>query len=275
MAIDFPNSPALNAYFESSGKAWTFNGTSWDIIQFPVNLSIADSSITAAKLASGAASINLGEITLGTNTTGNYLLNVVAGTGISISHTAGEGSSASVALNATIDDLSNVTASSPSDGQFLKYVSASTSWVPANIPTINALDDIGDVSATSPTTGYFLQWNGSAWVPAEAGAVATSTTASVNTALTVGSFDKTTHRSAEFTIQVTQGSKYTTLKALVLHDGTTAQIAQYGLIEIGATAIPLTIASDISGSDVRLRATITNAATTNATVKVLKTTIAV
>jgi hypothetical protein len=37
--------------------------------------------------------------------------------------------------------------------------------------------------------------------------------------------------------------------------------------------IPLTLSADISGSDVRLRATITDAATTNAEVKVLKTTL--
>jgi hypothetical protein len=60
MAIDFPNSPANNAYFESNGKAWTFNGTSWDIAQTPANLSIADASITGAKLASGAAVTNIG-----------------------------------------------------------------------------------------------------------------------------------------------------------------------------------------------------------------------
>jgi hypothetical protein len=60
VAIDFPNSPALNAYFESNGKAWTFNGTSWDIVQTPANLSIANGSITGAKLASGAAVTNIG-----------------------------------------------------------------------------------------------------------------------------------------------------------------------------------------------------------------------
>jgi hypothetical protein len=60
MAIDFPNSPALNDYFESNGKAWTFNGTSWDIVQTPANLAIANASITGAKLASGAAVTNIG-----------------------------------------------------------------------------------------------------------------------------------------------------------------------------------------------------------------------
>jgi hypothetical protein len=53
------------------------------------------------------------------------------------------------------------------DGFFLKANSSASAGIEwASIPTINALDDVGDVSATSPTTGYFLQWNGSAWVPA-------------------------------------------------------------------------------------------------------------
>ena len=43
--------------------------------------------------------------------------------------------------------------------------------------------------------------------------------------------------------------------------------------ETSSVTIPLTLSADISGSDVRLRATITDAATTNATVKVLKTTL--
>lgn len=80
MAINFPNSPSVGAYFESNGKAWTYNGTSWVIVQTPANLSIANGSIsdtllasnsvteakiatgavTATKLASGVAASNLG-----------------------------------------------------------------------------------------------------------------------------------------------------------------------------------------------------------------------
>lgn len=111
-----------------------------------------------------SATIQADSVALGTDTTGNYMSDVSAGTGISVTHTPAEGSTATVALNATLDDLSNVSASSPSDGQFLKYVSASTNWQPADIPTINNLDDVGDVTITSATSGDFLKWNGSAWV---------------------------------------------------------------------------------------------------------------
>ena len=112
----------------------------------------------------GVVSISANSVALGTDTTGNYMVDVSSGTGISVSHTQGEGSTATVSLNATLDDLSNVSASAPSDGQFLKYVTASSAWVPAAIPTINNLDDIGDVTITSATSGNFLKWNGTAWV---------------------------------------------------------------------------------------------------------------
>ena len=87
----------------------------------------------------------------------NAAQTITAGTGLALTSNV-------MSLNATLDDLSNVTASAPSDGQFLKYVSASSAWVAASVPTINALDDIGDVSASAPSSGQFLKWNGTAWV---------------------------------------------------------------------------------------------------------------
>ena len=88
----------------------------------------------------------------------NAAQTITAGTGLDLTSNV-------MSLNATLDNLSNVTAPSPTDGHFLKYVSASTAWIPASIPTINALDDIGDVSASAPANGEVLQWNGTAWVP--------------------------------------------------------------------------------------------------------------
>ena len=131
---------------------------------------ITDVTITSAASGqflkwNGSAWVN-DAIDLGTDTTGNYMSGITAGTGLTVSHTPGEGSSASVSLNATLDNLSNVTAPSPSDGQFLKYVSASSAWVPAEVPTINALDDIGNVNAPTPTDGQVLKYvsASSAWV---------------------------------------------------------------------------------------------------------------
>ena len=48
-------------------------------------------------------------ITLGTDTTGNYMTDVSAGTGITVTHTAGEGSTATIAVDATIAPLDSPT----------------------------------------------------------------------------------------------------------------------------------------------------------------------
>ena len=161
----------------------TFTGTVSGITATMVGLGSVDNTADTAKPVStaqqtaldlkanlnsptftGTVTLPNNTVALGTQTTGNYMSNITAGTGLTVSHTAGEGSSASVSLNATLDNLSDVSASAPTDGNFLKYVSASSAWVPASIPTINYLDDIGDVSASAPSSGQFLKWNGTAWI---------------------------------------------------------------------------------------------------------------
>ena len=69
----------------------------------------------------GVVSIAANSVALGTDTTGNYMAGVSAGTGISVTHTPGEGSTATIGLNATLDDLSNVTVTGASAGDILKF----------------------------------------------------------------------------------------------------------------------------------------------------------
>ena len=70
------------------------------------------------------------------------------------------------------------------------------------------------------------------------------------------------------------------LNEVAYGNGLWVAVGQKGSLVTSATdtsssvvEMPLTLSADISGSDVRLRATITDAATTNAEVKVLKTTL--
>ena len=102
--------------------------------------------------------------TLGVDTTGNYVADVSAGTGITVTHIPSEGSTATVALNATLDNLSNVNVPSPTNGHFLKYVSSASEWQSASVPTINNLNDIGDVTITAVVSGQILKWNGTQWI---------------------------------------------------------------------------------------------------------------
>jgi len=94
----------------------------------------------------------------------------------------------------TIDDLSDVSITGTSDGQFLVYNNTSGEWENQTInmfdgdytnltnkptlfsgsyndltnqPTIPAnLGDLSNVSSTAPSTGHVLKWTGSEWAPA-------------------------------------------------------------------------------------------------------------
>ena len=133
MAIDFPNSPTNGQTHTVGSFTWQYDGEKWIAANGITLDGLTD--VTAPTPSSGdflkwngSAWVN-DPINLGTDTTGNYMSGVSAGTGISITHTPSEGSTATIGLNATLDDLS-------------------------------------DVAVSSPTLNYYLKWNGTAWVPA-------------------------------------------------------------------------------------------------------------
>jgi len=62
-------------------------------------------SIDGSANATLTATIAANSVALGTDTTGNYMSDVTAGTGITVTHTPGEGSSAAVAIDSTVATL--------------------------------------------------------------------------------------------------------------------------------------------------------------------------
>lgn len=154
MAIDFPNSPSINATYTVGSKTWTYDGEKWNVSIAPTTLdSISD--VTAATPTSGdylkydgSAWIN-DPINLGTDTTGNYMVGVSAGTGISVSHTPAEGSTATVSINATLDNLSDVTAPTPSAGQYLAW--NGSVWVNSGIVMADVSDGQAISTSSSPS----------------------------------------------------------------------------------------------------------------------------
>lgn len=68
-----------------------------------------------------------------------------------------------------LDDLSDVDASSPIDGQVLAWSDTGSAWTPVTVETggASALDDLSDVDASSPIDGQVLAWSASAekWAP--------------------------------------------------------------------------------------------------------------
>lgn len=100
----------------------------------------------------------------------------------------------------------------------------------------------------------------------------TTTTVATTTQTVTDQFLKTEFRSAEYLVQITQGSSYQVSKIILVHDGTTPYITEYGTILSGSSALG-TLDADISSNDVRLLVTMANAST--ASVKVSRTSIIV
>ena len=91
----------------ANGDFLRYNGSNW--INDPVNLS--------------------------TDTIGDYVQNLVAGTGISVSVTSGEGQTPTVALSAGLNDLSDVTLTSTATGDILRYNGSAFINEPLNLGT--------------------------------------------------------------------------------------------------------------------------------------------
>lgn len=77
MAIDFPSSPSTNDIHTSGGLTWRFDGESW-------------------------VSLPYVPITLGTDTTGDYVQSLVAGTGVTLTNNSGEGATPTIAIGQAI-----------------------------------------------------------------------------------------------------------------------------------------------------------------------------
>lgn len=72
---------------------------------------------------------------------------------------------ADIAHTHGINDLTDVTVSTPATDEVLKY--NGSAWVNAAAPAgASALDDLTDVTITTPTSGHVLKYNGSAWTNA-------------------------------------------------------------------------------------------------------------
>lgn len=118
--------------------------------------------------ASLSTTIAANSVALGTDTTGNYMVNVSAGTGISVSHTQGEGSTATVSLSASTTDVTEGTRLYYTDARARASVSAGTGIAYNNSTGVitNTLSTSGGsigggiavsgaITATGEITAYF------------------------------------------------------------------------------------------------------------------------
>jgi hypothetical protein len=130
---------------------------------------------------------------------------------------------------------------------------------PHNITTNTASDNTTDLGAS---TARFkdLHLGGTAYVDElsvdDYKVNTTETSTSATTQVAIKSISATSFRSARLTVQVTNttDSTYHLTEVLVIHDGTTPSIAEYGTIFTGAAA-EATFDADISSNNLRLLAT--------------------
>jgi len=87
---------------------------------------------------------------------------------------------------------------------------------------------------------------------------------------TIDTFAHATHRTAKYVISATHSTSYHCSEIILIHDGSATHMTEYGSIFTGSSLY--TISSDISGSNVRLKCSPTNAGTT---VKIKRITVAV
>jgi len=138
----------------------------------------------------------------------------------------------------------------------LEFVSLNTLPVTSSSGAQN-LTGLADVTITgTPVIGETLQHNGSEFVNDYT--VTATTTSTSQTAIL--SLPVATYRSAEYTIQVTEGTKYHVTKVLAIHDGTNVTFNEYGTLTTSTSLS--TFALDVSSGNMRLLAT---PASTNST----------
>jgi hypothetical protein len=136
------------------------------------------------------ATVQPNSVSLGTDTTGNYMSDLTQGTGVSITHTPGEGSNATIAIGQAVGTSSSV--------QFASVTAPLT----GNASTATALETARNISLTGDVSGS-VSFNGtsdvsiSATVQPNSVALGTDTTGNYMSDLTQGTGVTITHTPGE------------------------------------------------------------------------------
>jgi hypothetical protein len=202
----------------------------------------ADINASAAIAVSKLAASTISGITLGNN-----LNTLTIGTGLSGSSYNGS-SAVTIAIDSTVATLTGTQTLTN------KTLTSPTLTTPVlGAATATSINASGAITANSYNVGT------------DVGISTTRTTVATTAATTIDSFAIATFRSARVQVQITQGTNYQTSDVLIIHNGTTANIVEYGSI---ATNDYLgTFSSTVSGGNCLLQINMSSA--TSSTVKVL------
>ena len=274
-----------DAFFGTPRWQLTNNGTNYYSIYVTND---ADTSATANKLVlrDGSGNINVNDIGVGgdvnigggdltvstttfnlANTTATTLNLGGASTTLNVSHVGTGARTINIATAAT-GGASTLTFGGGVTGNTLKIRGTAAGQ-------INLTTDVttGIANLFTSVTGK-VQVGGvgtKLYAGTQTAITGTTTTVATTSQTVTDQFSTSEFRSAEYLIQITQGSSYQVSKILLVHDGTTPYITEYGTLLSGSTLGTLDV--DITGGNARLLVTMANA--TSASVKVSRTSITV
>jgi hypothetical protein len=103
------------------------------------------------------ATIAANSVALGTDTTGNYVSDVTAGTGVTVTHTPGEGSSATIAIGQAVGTTSNVTFNNLTVNGLLTVAEIAETTVDATITSNTLTANYNDTNifyVSSPSANF-------------------------------------------------------------------------------------------------------------------------
>jgi hypothetical protein len=146
---------------------------------------------------------------------------------------------------------------------------SSTITLGGSLTTVGAyttsLTATANTAVTLPTSGTLATTTGASNV---LGASATASTISANTATTVDTIAMSAFTTAKYIVSIKQGTKIRSSEVLVQSNGTsTVDFSEYSIVESGGSIAGVSVDAANSSTNCILTVTITDAATTNATVK--------
>jgi hypothetical protein len=233
--------------WQRTTSAWTSNDN-LDLASSKVYKINGTQVLSASNLGSGVTGSSL--TTVGTIDTGTWQGTIITGTygGTGVNNgtntlTLGGSLSTTGAFgtNLTATGTTNITL--PTTG---------------TLATLDNVETFSNKSLTSPTiTGTGSIAAGVITLDTETILIDSSklTTTTTATDQVVASINATKYRTVEFTVSVTSGAYYQALKVLVVHDGASVFLTQYGEILSNPSQLLATFTADISANNVRLLTT--------------------
>lgn len=110
-------------------------------------------------------SIQPNSVTLGIDTTGDYLANLVSGTGITITDNSGEGMTPVISVTPNVyDSYGAATTAEQNAAAYADSVSGAAYSNSISYINSRTINDLSDVSIANVAGGDFLRYNGSSWI---------------------------------------------------------------------------------------------------------------